>query len=140
MSISLKDFTGTWNVRWVAGEQPWMSPGWQVVIGTGTQGAELPFLNAEFESCVGFTVLDENGVQMLSSAEQPEHNQALALLYTGNTLRWIGYYQGQPLRIYISAAEAETPGGQRSVALYGSTVFRDPDQVGVWGADGEGSP
>ena len=140
MSVIVKDFVGTWTVRWVAGEEPWMSPGWTLVIGTGTQGAEYPFLNAEYETCVGFTVLDAQGAAQLSTADQPDHNQPLALLYSGNTLRWAGYYKGQPLRIFISAAEAQMPGGETSVTIYGSTVFRDPDQVGVWGADGEGAP
>lgn len=140
MSMTINDFLGTWSVRWVSGQDPWMSASWTIQIGTGQDGACVPFLNADYATCVGFAVFDANGQSVLSSDEQPDHNQPLALFYTGETLRWAGAYKGQPLRIFISAAESQMPGGQRSVAIYGSTVYRDPDQVGVWGADGGGSP
>ena len=58
---------------------------------------------------------------------------ALELMFVDGTLRWAGYYNGRPLRIYISACEAHMVGSQSTVALYGSTVLGDPDQVGVWG-------
>ena len=136
MGISVKDFTGTWYVWWVDGENSFLQRGWQLVLGTGEGGAKVPFLNDEFQTLLGFSVLSPNPdgswTSVFSSLDQEQ--QPLELLFADGSLRWIGYYQGQPLRIYISACEASTTGSQSAISLYGSTVLGDPDQVGVWGA------
>lgn len=137
MGINVKDFTGTWYVWWVDGERSFLQKGWQVVLGTGQDGAKKPFLTPEFEVVMGFSVLSPNSDgswrQVFSTLDQEQ--QPLELLFTDGTLRWSGYYDGQPLRIYISVCEVNAPSGQATVSLYGSTVFGDPDQVGVWGAN-----
>ena len=105
------------------------------MLGTGEEGATVPDLTPEFEVVVGFAILSPNSdgtwTPVFSSEEQQQ--QPLQLMFAGDTLRWAGYYNGRPLRIYISACEANVAGSQSTVALYGSTVLGDPDQVGVWG-------
>jgi hypothetical protein len=137
MGISVKDFTGNWYVWWVDGERSFLQKGWQVALGTGQSGAKAPFLNAELQVVMGFSILSPNsdGTWTPVFSTQDQQQQPLELLFADGSLRWIGYYGGQPLRIYISACEANTPGGESVISLYGSTVFGDPDQVGVWGAN-----
>ena len=140
MATSVKDFVGVWTVRWVTGNNPWLQEGWTIALGTGneTWGDKAPFLNGEYQTCIGFAVLDGETSQ-LSSNEQDEFHQPLALLFTGGTLRLTGYYDGKPLRLYISFSSTEGVGGEETYAsLYGSTTYGDPDQVSVWGADGVG--
>lgn len=137
MSVNIGDFVGSWTVQWIAGSKPALETDWQLLIGTGTEGDKPPFLDQDFAVCVGFTLLDENGKVEISTTppngEDPQ--QDLLFLLDGGTLRWAGYYQGMPLRIYVSVAVARTAGDSSYTALYGSTTWGDPDQVGVWGAD-----
>jgi hypothetical protein len=137
MGISVKDFTGTWYVWWVDGESSFLQKGWKIVLGTTTDGAREPFLSEEYQVLMGFSILSPNGDGTWTPvfSTQDEQQQPLELLFADGSLRWIGGYHGQPLRIYISACEANTMGGERSLSLYGSTVLGDPDQVGVWGAN-----
>lgn len=140
MATSVKDFVGVWTVRWVTGENPWLQEGWTIALGTGneTWGDKEPFLDAEYQTCVGFAVLDGE-TSKLSSNDQDEYDQPLALLFSDGTLRWSGLYEGQALRIYISFSSTEDPSGEVTyTSLYGSTTYGDPDQVSVWGADGVG--
>ena len=139
MSISVKDFTGTWYVWWGDGERSVLQKGWKIVLGENEEGAKEPFLSPDYQVLMGFSILaptaTEQGVEwtpVFSTADQQQ--QPLVLMYADGCLRWDGYYQGEALRIYISASEADQVGEQRSISLYGSTVFGDPDQVGVWGA------
>ncbi len=141
MATSVKDFVGIWRVRWVTGENPWLQEGWTLALGTGneTLGDTAPYLDGEYQTCMGFAVLDGETI-ILSSNDQDEHHQPLALLFTGDTLRWTGWYKGEPLRLYISFSATEDAQGEQTYAsLYGSTTFGDPDQVSVWGADGVGN-
>ncbi len=141
MAATVKDFVGTWIVRWVTGENPWLQEGWTISIGTGdeTLGDTAPFLDGAYQICVGFSVFDGEKV-VLSSNDQDESHQPLVLLFTGDTLRWSGWYEGQALRIYISYSSTEDAAGETTYAsLYGSTTYGDPDQVSVWGADGVGN-
>lgn len=135
MGINVKDFTGTWYVWWVDGQNSFLQRGWQIILGTGQNGAKAPFLNPELQIVMGFSILSPNAdgtwTPVFSTLDQQQ--QPLELLFADGSLRWIGYYNGQPLRIYISACEAQTTAGGSSISLYGSTVFGDPDQVGVWG-------
>ena len=141
MGVTVKDFVGNWYVWWSDGEQSFLEQGWKLVLGTGEDGATAPDLSPpEFEVVMGFAILSpssEDGkvvwTPVFSSEEQQQ--QPLKLLFAGGTLRWAGYYNGRPLRIYISVCEANVAGSQSPVALYGSTVLGDPDQVGVWGAN-----
>ena len=137
MGINVKDFTGNWYVKWVDGEDPFLHKDWKIVLGTNTDGAREPFLSPEYQVLMGFAILsrDGDGGWTPVFGTQDQNQQPLDLLFSDGTLRWIGSYQGKPLRIYISLCEAETAGGGRSLSLYGSTVFGDPDQVGVWGAN-----
>ncbi|HXU31335.1 MAG TPA: hypothetical protein VN851_12215 [Thermoanaerobaculia bacterium] len=140
MATSIKDFVGVWTVRWIAGENPWLEEGWTIALGTGseTMGDIAPFLDSNFQTCVGFAVLDGETI-VLSSAEQDEYHQPLVLLFSDGTLRWSGFYEGQALRLYISFSATESTEGETYASLYGSTTYGDPDQVAVWGADGVGN-
>ncbi|MEP7012276.1 MAG: hypothetical protein ABJC13_18290 [Acidobacteriota bacterium] len=141
MATSVKDFVGIWRVRWVTGENPWLQEGWTIALGTGNEalGDTAPYLDGEFQTCMGFAVLDGETTK-LSSKEQDEYRQPLALLFVGDTLRWTGWYEGQPLRLYISFSSTKNLSGETTYAsLYGSATYGDPDQVSVWGADGVGN-
>ncbi|HSF38344.1 MAG TPA: hypothetical protein VLT87_01045 [Thermoanaerobaculia bacterium] len=137
MSVNVGDFIGSWNVQWVSGRQPFLQEGWTIFIGTDTRGDHPPSLTGEYAVVVGFTVLNgQDQVELSttpSNGEEPPH-QPLELLLDGDTLRWAGYYEQQPLHIYISLSVAQTT-GDPYLSLYGSTTWGDPDQVGVWGAD-----
>jgi hypothetical protein len=136
MGINVKDFVGDWYIWWVDGGNSFLQKGWKIVLGTTQDGAKEPFLSPEYQVLLGFSILSPNGdgtwTPVFSSGDQQQ--QPLELLFADGTLRWAGYYGGKPLRIYISACEASTTVGDSSIALYGSTVVGDPDQVGVWGA------
>jgi hypothetical protein len=60
----------------------------------------------------------------------------MALLVGGGQLGWNGSYKGGTLYVYISAAETWMPGGRKSVHLYGSSTYGDPEQMAVWGGSG----
>jgi hypothetical protein len=135
---SVGDFIGSWTIKWVTGEQPFLQANWTILIGTGTNGANLPSFTGEWAVCVGFAVLDADGDVELSTTPQngdePTPHQPLLLLFDGSSLRWEGYYKQKPLNIYISLSTTQTT-GTPYVSLYGSTTLGDPDQVGVWGTD-----
>jgi hypothetical protein len=146
-------FLGTWYVGMTA-HPPTASPtgdtetaadkyllkaGYQLVIGTGENNATPPFLTEGYKTCVGFAVLDENGAPVLTTGDG--ENDPLLFLFTNGSLRYAGYYNKLPLRIYISMAEAVMPTvGTVYPAIYGTTSSGDPDQVGVWGAEGNPPP
>lgn len=148
MAISMKDFVGTWQVQWVDGKNPWLVPGWILEIGTSNNGSSPPFLTGEYQIATGFSVLSslDPPTVVLSSDQQDEFHQPLALLFVDGCLRWQGWYSDsdpaqpqqmpQRLSLYLSIAETELPGGGTYKSLYGSTTYGDPDQVAVWGANG----
>lgn len=141
MSVSINDFVGSWTVEYTCGKQPWLQQGWVILIGTGSAfGDEEPFLTDNNAAVgVGFAVLDAEGKKVELSTEINISPEPLALILDGSQLRWAGFVDRVPLRIYVSASEALllAEGGEiRDVALYGSTVLGDPDQVGVWGGSG----
>jgi len=135
MVTNINPFVGSWYVNWASGgEDHVLQPEYQLLIGTGEQGATKPMLTDDYDVCVGFAVLDDKGKKVFGTGDS--ENDPLLLLFTNGTLRGVGFYQGQTVRVYISMAEAQLPDDQLSYALYGSTYSGDPDQVGVWGADG----
>jgi hypothetical protein len=132
-------FIGKWYVQWVSGEAPFVQTNCTMLIGTGAaDGAPAPQLSEDYEVCVGFSLLDPNGNPILSSASSDQ--EPLLLVFSRGTLRGFGFYQLRPLRIYISLAEAQMLDGSTYLSLYASTTIGDPDQVGVWGADGNPPP
>ena len=133
MNVNVGDFIGSWTVKWVAGQEPFLQEEWTLFIGTGTQGDSPPFFTGEYAVAVGFTVMNGQDQVELSTTTPPGH-QPLELMLVGNTLRWTGYYDQKPLHIYISLSATETTGATY-ISLYGSTIWGDPDQVGVWGTD-----
>ncbi len=140
MSISVGDFVGSWRINFSTGPlsqpgQPLESLGY-ILIGTDTEGDSAPAFDPAYQTLVGFALLDQQGNPLLTSADV--NNQPLLLMLDGTQLCWRGYYNQKPLAVYISAAEVLMPGGDRSVSLYGNTLYGDPDQVGIWG--GTGSP
>jgi hypothetical protein len=134
MVTNVKPFVGQWPITWVAGNSG-VTDQWQLFIGTNSQYGDFPpTLTSDFQVSVGFALLDENGTVQLGTGQGP--NPPLPLLFTQGTLRGVGEYQGRPVRVYISVADARMAGGSESFSLYGSSFLGDPDQVGVWGADG----
>jgi hypothetical protein len=133
MVTSVKPFVGQWPITWVAGNSG-VTDQWQLFIGTGQYGDFPPVLDDEYMVTVGFALLDETGTVQLGTDQGP--NPPLPLLFTHGTLRGVGVSAGRPARVYISVADARMAGGSQSFSLYGSSFLGDPDQVGVWGADG----
>ena len=146
--MNVGNFIGKWHIQWTAGvDQKLMQQDYVLRIGTGSPlGDQAPRLTGEHAVIVGFAIVDPAGKKVLLSTdgtvdgEAADPHQALWLRLTGSQLRWKGYYQGQPLYIYISAAATFTPGGNRYIHLYGSTTYGDPDQVAVWGGSGTPPP
>lgn len=137
MNVNVGDFIGSWTIKWVAGQEPFLQEGWTLFIGTGIQGDHPPSFSGEYAVVVGLTVMNGQDQVELSTTTQPAQDpphQPIELMLVGNTLRWTGYYEQQPLHIYISLSAAETTGATY-VSLYGSTTWGDPDQVAVWGTD-----
>jgi hypothetical protein len=140
--MDIASFVGSWYIHLRDGSADHgMQKDSTLLIGTGSEyGDKPPFLTEEYAVCVGFAILDENGVVELSTDPPSDTgstpNQALVLRLTGEQLRWKGYYMQLPLYIYISAAETQTPGGQSYIHLFGATTYGDPEQMAVWGGSG----
>jgi hypothetical protein len=141
--MEISTFVGQWTIQYQGGaEGTFLQNGWTLLIGTDSDfGDRKPFLTEEYAVCVGFALVDpqdpENPVQLSSDHDGP---QPLVLRLTGEQLRWVGYYGGQPLYIYISAAVTQVPGDKTYTHLFGSTTYGDPDQVAVWGGSGNPPP
>jgi hypothetical protein len=136
---TIAPFIGTWTVGWVSGEVPFMQANCSMLIGTGdSDAAPPPFLSPGYEVCVGFALLDAAGNPILTSADGDQ--EPIVLVLSHGTLLGAGFYKKRPLRIYISIAEATLINGGTYYSLYASTAIGDPDQVGVWGADGNPPP
>jgi hypothetical protein len=137
MTDNVKNFCGLWWLTQVASSASLWEQGYQLAIGTGQSGATAPYLSAESDVCVGFAIRQPTGAgaftTVLSSADG--QNQELSLVLVDGVLRWSGSYQGEPLSIYVSLCERNTIRGEHYLFLYGSTVYGDPEQVGVWGAE-----
>jgi hypothetical protein len=147
--MNIGNFVGTWYIQWRAGvEGHGIQEQWTLMIGTGSQyGDRKPFLSADYVVSAGFALLDQEGVVQLSTdppaagvptapQDQGENEQSLALRVVGEQLCWNGSYKERPLYLYISAAETWMPGGRKSVHLYGSSTYGDPEQMAVWGGSG----
>lgn len=134
MVAKIGDFVGEYTITQVGAAEPVLRGGMRLLIGTDEAIAPPPTLTDGYFLVVGFALLDEEGAPVLSTADTRQ--QPLVLLYEEGALRWAGYYGGKPLRIFISLCQTEGPGGMPYKALYGTTLLGDPDQVGVWGADG----
>lgn len=137
MTDNVKNFCGLWWLTQVASSADLWAPGYQLAIGTGQSGATSPFLTSEGDVCVGFAIRQPTGAGAFTTVLSSDdgQNQELSLMLIDGVLRWSGSYQGKPLSIYISLCERGTVRGEVYLFLYGSTVFGDPEQVGVWGAE-----
>lgn len=143
MSVSLGDFRGSWRITGATGPGSVLGDNAYILIGTGSDwGDTLPEFTESYQTVVGFALIENGQAVQLSgiplTSGSHEGQQPLVLLFDGVTLRWSGYYNQQPLRIFVSAAEFTKTNGSRYVAVYGTTIQGDPEQVGVWG--GSGSP
>jgi hypothetical protein len=147
--MNIGNFLGSWYIQWRAGvEGHGIQEQWTLMIGTGSQyGDAKPFLSDDYVVSAGFALLDQEGVVQLSTdppaagvpaapRDEEEHQQPMALRVVDEQLYWSGSYQGQPLYLYISAAQTLMPGGRKSVHLYGSSTYGDPEQMAVWGGSG----
>jgi hypothetical protein len=152
--MNIGNFIGSWYIYWRDGvEGHGIQQDWTLLIGTGSDyGDRKPFLSPDYEVCVGFAMLNQDGAVELSTdppapgvplapgyPEQPSE-QDLALSLEGEQLCWRGEYQQVPLQIYVSAAQTLMAGARKSVHLYGSSTYGDPEQVAVWGGSGDPPP
>jgi hypothetical protein len=136
--MNVKPFIGKWFITTTTG--PLTQPGEPLasrrllVIGTGEHGDSLPSFSEDYEVQVGFALLNESGEVLL-----PKDGPEPLLTLVDHQLRWHGPYEGQELNINIALAEVfredESDRG-RHYYLFGSSVYGDPDQVGIWGASG----
>ncbi len=142
--MNIKSFLGVWPINFATG--PLTQPGkslqdvGSIEIGTDHHGASLPILSdTDYVVKVGFALLDIRGDVIFSSASGP------LLSLVGEQLRWHGPYQEpeglcKELNINIALAEVyrdkDPEGSGTYYYLFGSTVYGDPDQVGVWGGSG----
>ncbi len=134
MVNSVKPFVGAWTINWVSGRSP-VQQQWQLLIGTGsTHGDFAPTLSPDYDVTVGFALLDGEGNPVLATGGQDQ--QLLPMMFTNGTLRCAGVHDDKPVRVYVSVADAQLADGTVAFSLYGTTTIGDPDQVGVWGADG----
>lgn len=140
MVAKIADFIGEYIVTKMS-EGSALQPGMKIYIGDGQYGATQPTLTDGLFIVVGFAILQPDGITpVLSSGDGSPNAVPLVLVYDEGTLWWKGFDNEQkPLRIYMSLAQGETVGGLPFRALYGTTLSGDPEQVGVWGADGNPS-
>ena len=137
MNANIKNFCGLWWITQVASGADLWAAGDHLLIGTGESGDTKPFLSPEGDVCAGFAIRRpsaDGGFGTVLSSDDSE-NQELALMLVDGVLRWTGSYQAEPLSIYVSLCERKTVRGEPYLFLYGSTVYGDPEQVGVWGAE-----
>jgi hypothetical protein len=140
MSVSVGSFVGKWWVHWVDGAKGWLQKGWRIDIGTGgSAGDSVPSFTGGYNVCVGFAVIDIEEHKVELSTEDHEGEQPLYFMLIGNQLQWKGFYDQQPLWIYISLSETAFE-GVTYPSVYGSTTWGDPDQVGIWGGNGTPPP
>jgi hypothetical protein len=149
MSVNLADFIGSWKVNWATGPGSTLNDA-TLLIGTGSAwGDAAPTVTGDYQTTVGFALVDggqvvqltnDDGVSTPLSSGEQEGNQPLRFLYEGGQLRWTGYFNQKPLRIFVSVAESRLANGSRFLSLYGNNIFGDPDQIGVWGGTGTPPP
>ncbi len=134
---SVADFVGNWQIKWSQGDAGIWSPGWCLLLGTGSAGDSIPWLNGEYQTCLGCAILKPNGesFELVYSTESSTDNQPGDLLFAGGVLRGLIWWEQQPTWIFISLARLELTSNSTYRFLYGTTVWGDPDQVGVWGAE-----
>jgi hypothetical protein len=143
MSASVGDFRGSWIITGATGPGNPLADGGYILIGTGSGWGDcLPAFTESYQVTVGFALVQDGQLVELSdsplSSKEHTGQQPLAFLFQEGILRWSGYYNQIPLRIFVSAANFTKADGTRYVALYGTTIQGDPEQVGIWG--GSGSP
>lgn len=139
MVAKIADYIGEYNVTTMS-EGSKLQTGMTIHIGNDRYGATPPVLTDGYYITVGFAIVDQNGNPVLTSEDGGPNAVPLRLVYDEGTLWWKGFDSRQaPLRIYLSLAQGETIGGLPFKAVYGTTMSGDPEQVGVWGADGNPS-
>src|SRR5262245_332053 len=119
--MNIGTFVGSWKIQNKSGvEGGPVQDGWTLMIGTDTDndnpyGDTPPFLDGENTVCVGFALIDTTtnpgSPVVVISSKQHEGNQPAELALVGEHLQWTGYYEQEPARIYISAAQTATAGG-----------------------------
>lgn len=135
MIAKIADFIGEYGVT-TSSEGSVLQPGMTIHIGDDQFGAKAPVLTDGFFITVGFAILDQDGTPVLATGDGSPDAVPLLLVYDEGTLQWKGFREGVVLRIYLALAQGATLGGLPFKALYGTTLSGDPEQVGVWGADG----
>lgn len=147
--MNIGNFIGHWSIHLAQGVNgnTFVQDDWILFIGTGNEklGDAPPKITGDYSVVVGFALVDpkdpDNPIKLSTEPSGEETGeQGLWLRLTGDQLRWKGYYQGLPLYIYIAVAETWEPTADKTIHLFGSTIWGDPDQVAVWGAGGTPPP
>ena len=140
MATNIYHFQGKWHVWWVQGVEPVLQQSWMLLLGTGHDGAAEPFLSSEGQASIGFAILEPSADRGWTTYASSVEKGPLTL-YDGQ-LRWDSEDKnGDPVRIYISVAEAVDRDGKPIYrSIYGTTLHGDPDQVAVWGANDSPPP
>jgi hypothetical protein len=138
MVTKIAEFIGEYNVT-TSSEESVLQQGMKLHIGDGKHGATQPVLTDGYFITVGFAVVDQDGAPVLTTGDEGPTSVPLVLIYEDGTLWWKGFFNNAPLRVYLSLAQGATVGGLPFKAIYGTTLVGDPEQVGVWGADGSPS-
>jgi hypothetical protein len=142
------DFVGEYTVRWVDGAQPILGKPegdsyQKFLIGTGTFGADPPWMTSSFDTLVGFSVVQYASGQppavVLSSSQAGTHgSQQLALSYVDGVLQGVGIHSSDNTVVMVQLSlytHTSSGGGVEFKALYGVTAQDDPEDVAVWTAD-----
>jgi len=157
--MNVGNFVGSWDIRWRDGvEGHGIQQGWRLKIGTNSDYGDCsPFLSLDYTVRVGFSMINQDGGVELSTVppapgvcrapgyRQPD--QDMSLFVIGEQLCWRGNLgvelDGElvtkPFEVYISAAPTLV-GDKKTVKLYGSSTWGDPEQMAVWGGSGDPPP
>ena len=159
--MKVGNFVNSWGIKWRDGvEGHGIQQGWTLLIGTGSDyGDSEPFFSPspDYEVRVGFSMINQDGAVELST-EPPgprvprapgyrQPGQDMSLFLIGEQLCWrgeLGVEIGgelliRPFEVYISVAPT-LAGGEKTVKLYGSSTWGDPEQMAVWGGSGTPPP
>lgn len=141
MSASIGDFRGSWKITGATGPGSPLEGDGFILIGTGSPwGDSVPAFTESYQVTVGFAVVNNGQIAELSgmplSSGEHQGQQPLLFLFENGILQWSGYFGQVPLRIFVSAADFTKANGTRYVAIYGTTIVGDPEQVGIWGGSG----
>lgn len=140
MLAQIGDFVGQYTLTWAEGVDGLLQANQQLFIGTGTHGDPEPTLTENYSVVVGVTFWDAVAERRVL---EPNSDDPFLFLYdAGQLLRLQLVKTDTPFRMQISLSKVQSVSGMMSKYAYGIALIGDPEEVGVWGANGNppGSP